>query len=298
VRVPLEPPAEIVNVLTVDVEEYYHAVEVGHAAGPGGVARLPSRVVAETERLLDLCDEYGARGTFFTLGTVARRFPQLVRTITARGHELGSHGWDHTPVYELGPDLFRRDIRRSKRVLEQAAGQAVHGYRAPVYSIRPDMPWALTILAEEGFRYDSSVHPIAHDRYGRPDAPRFPHVALASRGALLWEVPVGTARVAGVNVPVGGGFFRLFPLPLLRGAIASVNRREGQPLVLYVHPWEFDPEQPRLTMPWRHRFRHYVGLRRAEDRLRGLLASFRFTSIATAFAPVCASAQGKPACAS
>ncbi len=282
------PPefAPVVNVLTVDVEEYYHAVEVGHAAGRDGGARLPSRVVAQTERLLEVLDAHGARGTFFTLGTVARRFPRLVRTITERGHELASHGWDHTPVFALGAERFRRDVRRSKLALEQAAGEAVHGYRAPVYSIRSDTPWALTILAEEGYRYDSSVHPIAHDRYGHPDAPRFPHVALARGQTRLWEVPVGTARFAGTNLPVGGGFFRLFPLPLLRAAIASVNRADGHPLVFYVHPWEFDPEQPRLPMSWPHRFRHYVGLGRAEGRLRGLLASFRFTSIAAAFAQV------------
>jgi polysaccharide deacetylase family protein (PEP-CTERM system associated) len=282
------PPesAPVANVLTVDVEEYYHAVEVGRAAGRDGVARLPSRVAGQTERLLDVLDAHDARGTFFALGIVARRWPRLVRTIAERGPELASHGWDHTPVYTLGPDLFRRDVRRSKLALEQAAGVAVYGYRAPVYSIRSDTPWALTILADEGYRYDSSVHPIAHDRYGRADAPRFPHVALARRQTPLWEVPVGTARFAGTNLPVGGGFFRLFPLPLLRAAIASVNRADGHPLVFYVHPWEFDPEQPRLPMPWAHRFRHYVGLGRAEGRLRGLLASFRFTSITSAFAQV------------
>lgn len=283
---PPEPRPRAVNVLTVDVEEYYHAVEVGHAAGRDGVARLPSRVVGQTERLLDVLDEHGARGTFFTLGMVARRFPRLVRTIAERGHELASHGWDHTPVFALGAELFRRDVRRSKLAIEQAAGEPVHGYRAPVYSIRSDTPWALTILVEEGYRYDSSVHPIAHDRYGRPDAPRFPHVALALRQAQLWEVPVGTARFAGTNLPVGGGFFRLFPLSLLRAAIASVNRADGHPVVFYVHPWEFDPDQPRLSMSWPHRFRHYVGLGRAEGRLRGLLASFRFTSVASAFAQV------------
>jgi polysaccharide deacetylase family protein (PEP-CTERM system associated) len=243
-------------------------------------------VVGQTERLLDVLEAHGARGTFFTLGVVARRFPRLVRAIADRGHELASHGWDHTPVFDLGPELFRRDVRRSKLAVEQAGGRAVHGYRAPVYSIRRDTPWALTILAEEGYRYDSSIHPIAHDRYGRPDAPRFPHVALARRQGRLWEVPVGTARFAGTNLPVGGGFFRLFPLPLLRAAFASVNRADGHPLVFYVHPWELDPEQPRLAMPWPHRFRHYVGLGRAEARLRGLLASFRFTSIASAFAEI------------
>lgn len=272
------------NVLTVDVEEYYHGVEFEAAVGRAGFARLPSRVVLETERLLDLLEARGARATFFTLGLVARRYPRLVRRIAERGHELAAHGWDHTPLPALGPHRFREDVRASRRALEDASGQAVVGYRAPNYSLRRDTPWALPTLWEEGYRYDSSVHPIHHDRYDFPDAPRFPHVALTIEGADFWEVPVGTARVAGVNLPVGGGFFRLFPLALVRGAIRQVNRREGRPLVLYLHPWELDPEQPRLPMPPAHRFRHYVGLGRAAAKLDALLREFRFTSIVEAFA--------------
>jgi len=159
----------------------------------------------------------------------------------------------------------------------------VRGYRAPNYSIRHDTPWAFAILAEEGHTYDSSVHPIDHDRYAFPRSPRFVHELP---GHPLWEVPVGTARALGTNVPVGGGFFRIFPTVLLREAIGSVNRRERQPLVLYVHPWEFDPGQPRPPMPWHDRFRHYVGLTGAERKLRALLAAFRFTTIDEALAPV------------
>jgi polysaccharide deacetylase family protein (PEP-CTERM system associated) len=273
----------VANILTVDVEEYYHGVEFAAALGAQGLDGLPSRVVAQTERLLDLLDAHGARATFFTLGVVAQRFPRLVRTLVARGHELASHGWDHTPVFRLGPEGFRSDVRRARRALEQAGGEAVPGYRAPNYSIRPDTPWAFAILAEEGHTYDSSIHPIAHDRYGFPSAPRFAH-RLPGEG--LWEVPVGTARALGTNLPVGGGFFRLFPGALLREAIASVNRRERQPLVLYVHPWELDPGQPRPPMPWAHRFRHYVGLAGAERKLAALLAAFRFTSIAAALTAV------------
>jgi polysaccharide deacetylase family protein (PEP-CTERM system associated) len=187
-------------------------------------------------------------------------------------------------VFRLGPEGFRADVRRARRALEQAGGRAVYGYRAPIYSIRPGMPWAFTILAEEGHTYDSSIHPIAHDRYGVPAAPRFAHRLPGDSG--LWEVPVGTARALGTNLPVGGGFFRLFPAALLREAIASVNRRDRQPLVLYVHPWEFDPDQPRPAMPWAHRFRHYVGLAGAERKLAALLAAFRFTTIEAALAPV------------
>jgi hypothetical protein len=173
----------------------------------------------------------------------------------------------------------------AKQAIEALIGHAVRGYRAPNYSIGRDTPWALAILAEEGHVYDSSVHPIAHDRYGAPDAPRFLHRVPAG-DRQMWEVPVGTARALGTNLPVGGGFFRLFPTALLRGAIASVNRVEGQPLVLYVHPWEFDPDQPRPPMPLAHRFRHYVGLAGARAKLDALLAAFRFTSIEDALAPV------------
>ena len=273
------------NILTVDVEEYYHGVEFGAALDQDGLRRLPSRVAAQTFRLLDLLDERGARGTFFTLGVVARHQPRLVRAIAERGHEIASHGWDHTPVFRLGADGFRADVRRARHALEALIGRAVRGYRAPNYSIRRDTPWAFPILREEGHVYDSSIHPIAHDRYGSPDAPRFLHRVPAGDGQM-WEVPVGTARALGTNLPVGGGFFRLFPTALLRGAIASVNRREGQPLVLYIHPWEFDPDQPRPPMPLAHRFRHYVGLASAGAKLDALLAAFRFTSIEDARAPV------------
>jgi polysaccharide deacetylase family protein (PEP-CTERM system associated) len=231
-------------------------------------------------------DRYQARGTFFTLGVVGHRYPRLVRAIAERGHEIASHGWDHRAVDALGPLRFRRDVRAAKRALEAATGQPVLGYRAPNYSIRRETPWALTILSEEGYAYDSSIYPIAHDRYGFPSAPRFPH-AITTGDGPIWEVPIGTARLGGRNLPLGGGFFRLLPESLLREAIASVNRIDGQPVVLYVHPWEFDPGQPRPPMSWAHRFRHYVGIARAEDKLRALLERFAFTSIAAAFSHVC-----------
>jgi polysaccharide deacetylase family protein (PEP-CTERM system associated) len=267
------------NVLTVDVEEYYHGMEFGTAFG-AGVDRLPSRVVTETRRLLDVLDASGARGTFFTLGIVAERERGLVRDIVARGHEIASHGWDHSLAFVQGPERFRVDVRRARHALEQAAGVRVVGYRAPQFSIRPDSAWAFGVLAEEGYTYDSSLHPIAHDRYGFPGTPRFLHRRDVEG---IWEVPVGTARLAGVNVPLGGGFFRLFPVGLIRAAIASVNRCDDQPVVFYVHPWELDPHQPRPPMPLMHRVRHYVGLDRAEGRLRLLLSAFRFTSIARAW---------------
>jgi polysaccharide deacetylase family protein (PEP-CTERM system associated) len=277
------PERDIANILTVDVEEYYHGVEFDAALG-ADAARLPSRVVAQTEWLLDRLEARGARATFFTLGVVAQRYPRLIRSIAARGHEIASHGWDHRSVFRLGAAAFRTDVRRAKHALEAAGGHAVRGYRAPNYSIRADTPWAFAILAEEGHTYDSSVHPIVHDRYGFPDAPRFVH--RVADGSGLWEVPVGTARALGTNLPVGGGFFRLFPTALVASAIASVNRREGQPLVLYIHPWEFDPDQPRPPMPLTHRLRHYIGLHGAARKLETLLTTFRFTTIEDALAPV------------
>ncbi|MBI2216254.1 MAG: DUF3473 domain-containing protein [Candidatus Rokubacteria bacterium] len=274
------------NVLTVDVEEYYHGVEFGQALGIEELARLPSRVVPETSRLLDVLDAGGARGTFFTLGVVADRYPRLAREIVARGHELASHGWDHTVVTRQDRERFRLDVRRAKHALEQATGRAVRGYRTPNFCLTRSTPWFFEALAEEGYAYDSSVHPITHDRYGLPDAPRFPYSVPAGRGATLWEVPVGTARLGRTNLPFGGGFFRLFPQALVRHAMASVNRREGRPVVFYLHPWELDRDQPRPPMTLLHRFRHYVGIRAAESKLAALLAAFRFTSIERAFADV------------
>lgn len=288
----MDPLTDRLNVLTVDVEEYWNSVEFTEALG-GDVRRLPSRVVAQTLGLLDLLDAHGARGTFFTLGVLAEAHPRLVREIVRRGHELAAHGWDHSLAYEQGPARFRTDVRRARHALEQASGRPVTGYRAPNYSIRTDTPWAFTILAEEGYAYDSSVNPIAHDRYGFPHAPRFPY-ALPGE---LTEIPVGTARFAGVNLPVGGGFFRLFPLALIRAAIGRVNRADGQPVVFFLHPWELDPGQPRPAMSARARFRHYVGLGAAVRKLTGLLQSFAFTSIERAW-PALTSVRVRPVAAS
>lgn len=276
-------PERIVNALTVDVEEYYHGYDFEAALGADGLSRLPSRVVGQTQRLLDLLDAHAARGTFFTLGLVAQRFPRLVREIVERGHEIASHGWDHTPVFRLGPAGFRADVRRGKHAVEQAAGRIVRGYRAPNYSIRRDTPWAFSVLVEEGFVYDSSMYPVVHDRYGFPDAPRFPHIAQSVDGIDFWEVPVGTARFAGVNLPLGGGFFRLFPAALVQSALRSVNGREGRAVVFYMHPWELDAEQPRPRMTPTRRFRHYTGLATAERKLAGLLATFAFAPIESVF---------------
>ena len=275
-------PERIVNALTVDVEEHRQGFDPEAALGGDGLSRPPGRVVEQTQRLLDLLDAHRARGTFFTLGRVAQRLPRLVREIVERGHEIASHGWDHTPVFRLGPAGFRADVRRAKHAVEQAAGRIVRGYRAPNYSIRRDTPWAFSVLVEEGFVYDSSMYPVMHDRYGFPDAPRFPHIAKSVDGIDFWEVPVGTARFAGVNLPLGGGFFRLFPAALVRSALGSVNHREGRAVVFYVHSWELDAAPTRAPMT-PTRFRHGTGLTTAERKLAGLLATFAFAPIESVF---------------
>jgi polysaccharide deacetylase family protein (PEP-CTERM system associated) len=266
------------NVLSVDVEEYFHAEIFQRGAAAHAATRsFESRVEASMDVLLDLMARTGARGTFFTLGEVAAGHPDLVRTIAALGHEVACHGDRHECVYRMTPAQFRADIRRARQRLEDLAGTPVIGYRAPNFSIGPHQTWAYSILMEEGFRYDSSTHPILHDRYGRPTAPRFPYGVFRSGMTWLTEFPIGTARVCGVNLPIGGGgYFRLSPYELTRRGIRYVNRVEHQPVMFYVHPWELDPGQPRLPMAPRHRFRLYVGLESQAAKLSQLLGEFRF----------------------
>ena len=266
-----------VNALSVDVEEYYHGLEFEAAVPPSERARLLSRVVPSVDRVLALLDSAGRRATFFVLGCVADAHPGMIRRIAARGHEIACHGYAHELVWQQTPGEFRADIRRARRVLEDLTGQPVIGYRAPNYSISPRNIWAFDILLEEGFRYDSSIYPILHDRYGVPGAPRFPYIMRAANGHALWEFPVGTFRLFGINLPIGGGgLFRLFPYCYFRAAINAVNRREGRGVLFYFHPWELDPDQPRPAMPWHHRFRHYVNLDRTESKLIRLLRDIPF----------------------
>jgi len=263
--------AAVTNFLSVDLEDYLHAESLaGVVRGEWG--RWPSRLEGATERLLALLAEAGVRATFFCLGWAAERHPWLVRRIASQGHEIASHGYSHRPLWELEPDSFRQEVRRSKRLLEDISGQEVIGYRAPTFSVVHQTLWALSVLAEEGYRYDSSIFPVRHDRYGIPRAPRFIH-----RRDGLWEIPPATVRLLGTNVPVaGGGYLRLLPFGFLRWALRRINRREGHPFVLYVHPWELDPDQPRLPVGGLNALRHYRGLDRAEERLRRLLGEFRF----------------------
>jgi polysaccharide deacetylase family protein (PEP-CTERM system associated) len=267
------------NAMSVDVEDYFHVSVFDGVVPRSDWDRMESRVCANTTRLLDLFDEFGVRGTFFVLGWVAQRQPGLVRDIAARGHEIASHGYGHRLVYSQTRQDFREDVRRAKRLLEDTSGVAVGGYRAPSFSVTTASWWALDILLEEGHWYDASIFPIRHDRYGIPDAPRHPH-RLDLNGGALMEMPGATVRVGPLNLPVaGGGYFRIFPYAWTRWGIARLNRREHLPAVFYVHPWEIDPDQPRLPAGRLGRFRHYRNLHRTEGRLRALLSDFRFGTV-------------------
>jgi len=269
----------MLNAFSVDVEDYFQVFSFEKAIPRDTWERLPSRVEDNTRRLLDLCRAHSLRGTFFVLGWVAERWPRLVADIAAGGHELATHGQDHRRVTTLTPAEFREDVRRSKRTIEEIAGQEVIGYRAPNYSIVRETMWAMDVLAEEGFRYDSSIFPIRHDRYGIPDFPRRPVPVRGVNGAALHEFPISTVRLGGVNLPfTGGGYLRHFPLSFARWGIGRVNA-EGLPAILYIHPWEIDPGQPRQKVPWLTRLRHYRNLGATEDRLARLFDEFPFAPV-------------------
>ena len=277
---PREDTLTVVNAMSVDVEDYFHVSVFDGIVPRSTWGDMQSRVCANTERLLDIFDEYRIRSTFFVLGWVAERHPALVRTIAQRGHEVASHGYAHRLVYDQTPQAFREDVRRAKRIIEDAGGCEVGGYRAPSYSITPRSLWALDVLIEEGHWYDASIFPIRHDRYGIPVSPREPFYVERDAGGLM-EVPGSTVRVGPVNLPVaGGGYFRILPYRWTRWGMARLNRTEKRPAVFYLHPWEIDPEQPRLSAGWLGRFRHYRNLAETESRLRALLSEFGFGTVA------------------
>jgi polysaccharide deacetylase family protein (PEP-CTERM system associated) len=279
---PAAMPGAIVNAMTVDVEDYFHVSAFDAVVSRAGWDGFESRVSHNTDRLLELFDRANVRSTFFVLGWVAERFPSLVRRIAELGHEVASHGYNHQLLYMLTPRQFREDVRAAKSAIEDAAGAPVVGFRAPSYSVIESSLWALDILIEEGFAYDSSIFPIHHDRYGIPDSPRHPYVLRRAGGALL-EVPGSTVRLGRVNVPIGGGgYFRQFPYAWTKWGIDRVNRIERQPVTFYMHPWEIDPDQPRMPVGTVTRVRHYRGLERTADRLARLLRDFRFDSVTSA----------------
>jgi polysaccharide deacetylase family protein (PEP-CTERM system associated) len=270
----------MINALTFDVEEYFHAEAFARVVRPEEWPSLESRVVGATERLLDLLDETGTSATFFVLGWVAERHGGLVRTIQTRGHEVASHGYGHQMITRLNRAQFAEDVRRGKTAIEDVTGTAVIGYRAPTFSVVRGTLWSLEVLAEAGFRYDSSIFPIVHDRYGIPDAARFPHRVAAGPGVEIGEFPLSTVAWLGWRFPVaGGGYFRLLPYAFTQRAVRRLNEREGQPAIVYLHPWEIDPGQPRLPVGWATRLRHSVNTQSAESKIRRLLRDFRFAPV-------------------
>ncbi|QZP06963.1 XrtA system polysaccharide deacetylase [Caenibius sp. WL] len=263
-----------VNGLSVDVEDWFQVGAFENVIARDDWAGLADRIERNVMAILDLFDEAGAKATFFTLGWVAERHPALMRRIADAGHELASHGWDHVRVHTMGQTRFGEDIARARKTIEDAAGIGVTGYRAPSFSIDQRTPWAHEELAQQGYAYSSSVAPIRHDHYGWRDAPRFAFRPLA--GADLIEIPVTTAEFAGRRLAAGGGgFFRVLPYGFSRWAIRQVNRRDERPAVFYFHPWEIDPDQPRVAgAPLKSRLRHYTNLDRMADKLRRLVREF------------------------
>ena len=266
----------ILNAMTVDVEDYFQVSAFENRIRRSQWDDCQCRVEANTHRILDLFAAHEVKATFFVLGWVAQRYPGLVRRIVEEGHELASHGYEHRRVTGQSPQQFREDVIRTKGLLEELGAVPVKGYRAASYSIGEKTLWALPILEEAGYRYSSSIYPIRHDLYGMPDAPRF---AFRPEGTqTLVEVPISTVRLLGKNLPCGGGgYFRLFPYALSRWAMGRVNLRENRPCVFYFHPWEIDPDQPRLSgISLRTRIRHYLNLDRMAQRLERLLRDFRW----------------------
>ena len=270
----MKTTARITNALTIDVEDYFQVSAMAPYIRRDEWDRRECRVERNVDRILALLDARGTRATFFTLGWVAERYPQLVRRIVAGGHELASHGHGHERASDLDRTAFRADIVRAKRVLEDVGGVPVQGYRAPSFSIGHGNLWAFDALAETGHRYSSSIYPIRHDHYGMPDAPRFAH----PRAEGLLEIPVTTLRLQGRNLPSsGGGYFRLLPYALSRWMIRRVNADDRMPAIFYFHPWEIDHDQPRVAgIDLKTRFRHYVNIGRMEQRLQALLQDFRW----------------------
>jgi polysaccharide deacetylase family protein (PEP-CTERM system associated) len=264
-------------ILSFDVEEHYRIeAAAGYDCPAWRRSEYAQRTDTTTRRLLDLLAAYDAKATFFVVGEIAVSHPKLIRAIQKGGHEVASHSWDHRRVHRFTPQTFADDLRKSRDALEQVAGVAVNGFRAPTFSVTRETAWALDVLAELGFAYDSSIFPVRHDRYGIPDAPRMPFMARGSNSSIL-ELPPLTLRLWKFNLPVaGGGYFRLFPLQMMEAGVRQVHRLEPAAAMLYFHPWEFDPDQPRLPLSRLSRWRTYVGVQRSVPRFRRLLSRYRF----------------------
>ena len=267
----------VANALTIDVEDYFHVAAFASNIKRDSWRSHEPRVVENTQKLLAMFEQCNTRATFFVLGCVAEQFPQLVKEIASHGHEIACHGYSHKSVYEQSKDEFRKETIHARNLLEDITGVPILGYRAASYSIVRESLWALDTLVELGFKYDSSIFPVYHDRYGIPNAKRFPHLLTTPEQNSIVEWPLSTANVFGFRLPVaGGGYFRLLPYWLTRWGLASINNNERQPFVFYLHPWEVDPGQPRIAASKVSRFRHYTNIEKCEPRLRSLLGEFRF----------------------
>ena len=273
----------MINAMTVDVEDYFQVSAFESVIKPQQWDSLPQRVAENTHKILDLFEQRQVKATFFTLGWVAERNPQLIRRIVDNGHELASHGYQHIRVTEQTPEQFRQDLSQSRKILEDLGGVPVIGYRAASYSICGKNLWALEILAEEGYQYSSSIYPVKHDLYGIPDAPRFAY--HPDNAGHLLEIPISTVKIFGRNLPCGGGgFFRLYPYQVSKSAYRFINNQERQPGIFYFHPWEIDPQQPRQqNLNFKTRFRHYLHLDRMESRLNQLLQDFAWDTMQNVF---------------
>jgi polysaccharide deacetylase family protein (PEP-CTERM system associated) len=276
---------DVINAFSIDVEDYFHVAALAEAISPTDWKNWEYRAESNTDRILTLLAERGISGTFFVLGWIADRSPGLVRRIARAGHEIASHGYSHRLVYRQTPSEFVEETSRSKALLEDLCGVAVVGYRAASFSITAQSLWALDVLIDLGFQYDSSIFPIWHDRYGMPGASLRAGMITAPSGRSIAEFPMSTAKVAGFQLPVsGGGYFRLLPYSVTRAALRKINFEEHEPFTFYLHPWEIDPEQPRVKVSLRSRFRHYTNLTRCESRLRQLLGEFQFAPMRTVLA--------------
>lgn len=265
----------MLNALSVDVEDYYQVSAFEQIVGFDQWEAYESRVTANTIRVLEILAEGEVKGTFFVLGWVAERFPEIVRRIHEAGHEVATHGYAHKMISDQTPQEFALDLKKSITIIEDITGDKVLGHRAASFSVVKTTLWAIDIMREQGLRYDSSIFPIIHDRYGIPEAPRHPYQIKEG----FWEFPMSTVKILGKNLPIaGGGYFRLFPYWLTKWGMERVNK-EGQPVLVYVHPWEFDPGQPRIKGSMTSRFRHYTNLDKTADRLRKLCCDFRFAPI-------------------
>ncbi|SFR58995.1 polysaccharide deacetylase family protein, PEP-CTERM locus subfamily [Marinobacter daqiaonensis] len=279
------PYGKTLHALSIDVEDYFHVAALAGVISPDDWDSLPSRVERNTERLLELFERKQVKATFFVLGWVAERHPELIRKLADHGHEIASHGYSHQLIYHQTPAVFAEETRRSKMILEDIIQKPVTGYRAASYSITRESLWALDILAELGFTWDSSIFPIRHDRYGIPDSPKAPYTIQTSNGTSLREFPLTTAKLFRLTIPAaGGGYFRQFPYPVFRRLFRMASANDTRPQMFYLHPWEIDPDQPRYNdASWLSRFRHYTNLDKCYGRLERLLQDFRFGTVSQSY---------------